>query len=422
MIRDDAKYRELEKLLGVKLTPTRMAFLEKRGYTDEIEHGSQSRVAKIANEINESRRTWGQVSTRKKKRRAGVARYTVHRASIERESTSAWEEAVSAYLARQATQCHDVQVFRASALQGALLPEGHVEEWLRQKCQEQGLPGVWLTNIPVSGDEYFSLLHAAAKTYHEDRNGDLLATRVPLPIELPISDLPCTITARVLRCRVPGHRDKAAFRYYTFDYSVLHIYTTVGSTLEELRTISVRLAELYGWDEAEAALFVLTDRTPAVRRAAISLHVDPAIPTCTRVTLTIDPTMTVAEVAMHYQRVQGQLLGSHHRELSVKHIKLARWAIERSSETTWIRSMHDWNDAYPGWAYGNHRNFARDCNRERNRLLHPKIHAPQAKAGASEWRMTPSGYSPDNEMAKVIAMREALMIARQGNTEESSIP
>lgn len=419
MIRDEAKYRKLEQLLGTKLTPARMAFLEERGYTHEIDHGNLSTVVKIAYEINEYRHAWGQVSTRKKKRRAGVARYTVHRASIERDSTSAWEEAVSVYLAHQAKQSHDVRAFRASILHEELLPEERVEYWLQQKYQEQGLPGLWLGNIPMSGHEYFSLLDAAAKAHQAQRNSDMLATRVSLSRELQISDLLRNTIPRILRCRAPGHRDKAAFLAYKFNHRVLHIYTAVESPLEELRTISVQLAAFYGWDEAEAALFVLTDRPPTVRRAACSIQVDPSTPARARVTLTIDPTMTVEEVAFRYRHVQGLVLGSRHRELSVKHIALAKWEIERSPEKTWSENMRDWNHAHPEWAYRHHANFARDCLRARDHLLNPKVHTPQAEAMPSEWLMTPSGFVPHNDMAAMIAMREALMLARQGGNEDS---
>jgi hypothetical protein len=140
--------------------------------------------------------------------------------------------------------------------------------------------------------------------------------------------------------------------------------------LAELAHVSDSLANAYGWQEAQALVWVLTGIVPLNAR----MHSDqvvhsPRLATTDRIVLTIDPATPAAEVAAFYRRARGPRLG---RTLSARQARLAAFVAERPKEP-WQRRMDAWNALHPTkWRYDHTSNMIRDAALARDRLLRPR--------------------------------------------------
>ena len=147
--------------------------------------------------------------------------------------------------------------------------------------------------------------------------------------------------------------------------------TAADGVLEELRLLSVQLARQFLWAESQATLFVLTGGVPLVNLVGTRVQFRAKLPVLSRITLTIDPTLSPREVADHYARVRRRFTGRRHREITGKHLRLALFAADKTKGSSSKQRMACWNDEHPQWSYSRVTNFARDCAQARRRLLYP---------------------------------------------------
>jgi hypothetical protein len=142
-----------------------------------------------------------------------------------------------------------------------------------------------------------------------------------------------------------------------------------SSELEALRKkLSHGLASSYGWQPAQATVFLLTGSVPilpSLRTRTIRRVASPA----SRIILEVDPTVTPREVEQHYTRARRRLMGGRRfRRISEKHLRLAVFA-DAHRDGTWSDRMCAWNREFPDDRYANVRNFQRDAAGALRRLL-----------------------------------------------------
>ena len=149
--------------------------------------------------------------------------------------------------------------------------------------------------------------------------------------------------------------------------------TAKNGVLGSLRILAARLAKRYGWQEAQATLFVLTDMVPRVSPLHAEMKWTSPFEAMSRITLTVDPALPPREVADAYREVRARFLGPRYRTLGEKHVALALFAARKPGGITWREGMLSWNKAKKKWAYSQETNFARDCTQALKRLLHPHL-------------------------------------------------
>ena len=148
-----------------------------------------------------------------------------------------------------------------------------------------------------------------------------------------------------------------------------------GGMLHQLKELSERLSRAYLWSEAQACVFVLTGAIPVVARVRCTLiHSNPS--STSRISLSVDPTVTPKELADRYRSIRRRFLGGRYRSPSTKHIRLAAFAGTRCGAEPWADTLAAWNkDCEPPERYSRDklRTFARDCRTAVARVLDPKI-------------------------------------------------
>ena len=127
--------------------------------------------------------------------------------------------------------------FRETALGGRLLQAAQIEPWIQQQARDDGPATHWV-RVPLS------------------RGNRLTADATGFSITPALS--------------ISGSERPIGFALESLDYGVPDdnwtrcIPVALGGTLGQLRLLSEELADSYGWQKAQAVLFVLTDATPIV--------------------------------------------------------------------------------------------------------------------------------------------------------------
>ena len=256
--------------------------------------------------------------------------------------------AVSTLIAGEAARDEDVIAFRREVLRGKLLTEQAVESWIKNQDRTDGAPCRWLR------------LRLPASTGVEQVIGKLDAR---LRFKPPLTEvrLPWEISWSFIGYVVPGS-NWARF-----------IKISATGKLERLRLLSEALATRFSWRPVQATMFVLTGAAPVVTLTRFDYHLrQPAA--ASRITMTIDPTISPAEVAGRYEKARQGVLGGRYRNLSDKHLKLAIFMADRPDNETLKHSMSAWNRRFPAWKYTQETNFGRDAAKVRQRLLSPPLH------------------------------------------------
>lgn len=323
----------------------------KDSYVGEVEQGLMS-IGRLAARVRALLRDYGEpVSSRVETPRTLPS----PRREPGSKASGAREEVISRLLAADAETYEGVGSFRTEVLRGTLLRPEEVDRWIEERADARGQPSEWLT-VPVPpGYQVKSSITAAT-------------TEPPLTIS---EETPAILIQRRYLSyesyREPPHEDPRR-----------EVPTAEGGVLERLRQLSQALARSYGWDQALATNFVLTGEIPRVRSIEIEGRVPSNFSTLARISLTIDPALSPREVADHYRRFRGEILGGRHRELSEKHMRLATFTAARPTGETLRQRMVAWNKEYPGWSYKRETNFGRDCQQAIQRLLHPD-YGPEIK-------------------------------------------
>lgn len=130
----------------------------------------------------------------------------------------------------------------------------------------------------------------------------------------------------LIREMKPGDADPTVVLQFTAGASVTPLTVVKKSVLGELAEIAGKLSNTYRWHPADAATFVLTGRAPEVViiSTGIELRMGLGGSSATRITLVIDPTLPVSQVADIYSQLRAQLHGrTARRALSLKQLRLA---------------------------------------------------------------------------------------------------
>ena len=184
--------------------------------------------------------------------------------------------------------------------------------------------------------------------------------------------------------------------------------------LGDLQKYSEKLASRYRWHPAWAANFILTGTEPLVATYAVSaqLRLGAVDSVSTRITLELDPTLSVKQVAELYAGIRGQLAPETPRRLqALKSYRLAEhvgphleqvatnskpeghrgrprkttppggvlYYVRPGGGHTWRSLMCEWNQMYAdrgedgsSWRYGELSNFTKDVLEIMDRLMNPR--------------------------------------------------
>jgi hypothetical protein len=153
--------------------------------------------------------------------------------------------------------------------------------------------------------------------------------------------------------------------------------------LRNLQQLSARLAEQFGWQEAQATVFILTDQVPLVSINSVQIQWPRTLRTeigseavfpvacLAQVTITVDPLTTPQEVAALYRKARASHLRRKPRSLSDKHMLLAAYLADHNQLDH--KLMAEWNRQHPKWQYRRFSLFSRDARRARHVILHDLI-------------------------------------------------
>ena len=139
--------------------------------------------------------------------------------------------------------------------------------------------------------------------------------------------------------------------------------------------LSFRIAKEFGWTQAQAVSFTLSDAAPRVEAAIWRIESNSHYSARSQITLHIDPTMSPKEVMQVYSQARSRIVVGRHRDMQLKHLRLGLMASSRADGMTWRQSMEEWNRICElenrNWKYEAVTNYARDCSAALRRLLHP---------------------------------------------------
>lgn len=170
----------------------------------------------------------------------------------------------------------------------------------------------------------------------------------PLRVEsIPVGS-PLTVRSTFLAYAVPG-------------CDVAKSAPTESGALEELRSLAVLLAKDYRWDEAQAAVYVLTGITPLVSRITARASRNLRFSGLSRLVLTVDPSCTPDQVATATRRPE------------------ASFSVPAAGYLQ--RSIYAWRNKelarhFSHGRYSGGRNFTREAGAAQRRVLEPSMQVP----------------------------------------------
>ena len=330
--------RRLEDELGHEVLDQTWTYLRDKGYDIQVMSGDMT-IADLADEVRQVVRAAG--GTVPAHRRPDRVVHASDAGSAESPNITR-RMALSLALSELAEGDSFVQDFRTNVLGGQLMATEAVESWIQRQAEVDGQRTRWV-QVALEADTVIA--HS--------------------PIGLGVS--PPVTASNVQGVSVN-------FLAYASADGKYHrsMPTAVGGVLEELRLLSVRLARQFLWAESQATLFVLTGGVPLVNLVGTRVQFRNQLPVLSRITLTIDPTISPHEVADHYASVRRRFTGRRNREITSKHLRLALFAADKTKGSSSRQRMAAWNDEYPQWSYSRVTNFARDCAQARRRLLYPE--------------------------------------------------
>lgn len=330
--------------------------LVRNRYIEEIQDQGES-ISNAVKYVREMR--WSQEPT-------DESQQSNHPQMLSKEEAKAHPDrsfALSLLLYEEATKDAEVIAFRTEVLANKLLNREMVPAWIQQQAKMDGEPTLWLelAEIPVARDDAMETVRKG--TY--------------------IQKGPANLAVKTIK----GH----FLKYGGRDDWTLAVPTCIDGMLERLRKLSERLAREYGWQEAQATLFVLTGAVPIISPIQITHHMErgPLQFTHTkqreplyirqRIVLDVDPAVSPQEVAKHYhlkrkeieaRRKRKEIEATRTRPLTEKHLRLATFDAERLREESWAKKLAEWNRTQrPEWGYNDRRRFAHECLQARRRLL-----------------------------------------------------
>ena len=336
----------IERRLGSRLNDREWLRLKEEG---RIPDGAMSEadLDALVALIRDRRATWG----------ADIDSAGEHEKRVDEEEAVRIPEedvrlrALAQILADHARQDQGVEAFRQSRLNGALIPDDRLYEWMQSQSQAEQ-PGILVPYVNVPIPVPLRTFLAAKAAVAQGKADQLFDVPVALTLRLTAADLSQAET-RTLRFYLPKEK---------FSTEV-QMKGEPGSLLGELSEISARLAGEYGWSQAEAVTFLLTDYTPPIVPARYKIEAgQTGIPALRRIVLTVDPAVAPQRVAEVYRSARQKTLpGGRVRDLSEKHRLLALFAARHPRDIAPDDLMAAWNEQYPSMRYQTRAFFVRDC-------------------------------------------------------------
>lgn len=147
-----------------------------------------------------------------------------------------------------------------------------------------------------------------------------------------------------------------------------------GLVLSELCELSGQLSDWYGWSPYASTTFVLCGLCPQIPAWNTTFHLRGPYSAVSRLTLELDPTLTVDQVADIYRKTRAQHLpGVRTRELGQESLDHAVFYAETPG-LSWSQRHFEWKKQYPAKSHeASTKNFSRDCRRALTNLLSPRI-------------------------------------------------
>lgn len=246
-------------------------------------------------------------------------------------------EAISCYVAAQAREDKQVQWFRKTFVGGRILRIEEVEPWILRQTDEYPYRHAVIVRLP------------AGITPQCDADGRYTLT--PPLREISQYEVLAPVTF------LEYHRAGSAW--------VQRIPAGPDGPLGALRKLSQRLAEIYGWQRAQASTFVLTDLSPEIPGYMVSFQ-GHDLGVLARIQVVADPFHSPAEVAQIYKRIRTQVLTGKTKGLSEKHTRLALHVLGQPELD--CRCLQTWNQQYPEWTYARMNRFRKEALNAQRRL------------------------------------------------------
>jgi hypothetical protein len=241
------------------------------------------------------------------------------------------------YVAAHAREQDDVQWFRRTFLDHRLLEIEEVEPWILRQHESNPVTRAVILRLPPG-----TTLACELDGHHR--------------IVPPLAEVG----------KVEGIAPLSLLDYpRAGSKSVQRIPVGPDSALGHLHKIARALAETYGWQQAQATGFVLTDLTPELPDALVNVQ-SSGLGGLGRIRIVVDPFFTPAEVARIYGRVRAQVLSGKTKGWSEKHARLAIYALEHPGLES--SSRQSWNVEYPQWGYARLNRFRKEALASQNRL------------------------------------------------------
>src|SRR5918999_3888064 len=278
--------------------------------------------------------------------------------------------ACSLLLARQAEQDERVEAFRTEVMGNELLKPSEIKDWVLTQVEREGLPKTHWVTIPVVPSP-----NGPIQTRW--RSGNITKWEPDPSHPTPAYKAEW----EPLRANIPSDDSNPDDRY---DLTPT-LWTPIrhDGVLGRLRDVAEHLinprdplkSPRYPWSKEEATTFILTNLPPIVNEVDVRFQESPTLPGATRIILTIDPTLSPAELAEQYKRVRAEVLPKRYRSLTAKHLRLAAFVSQRSEEKTWEQTRLDWHkwceeEGYPAeYKYDDAISFSRAARDAVNHLL-----------------------------------------------------
>ncbi len=268
---------------------------------------------------------------------AGPPFIELHRRQRRAKRIPCRQEAISCCVANQARENPQVKWFRKTFLGGRVLRIEEVDAWVQRQAQDYPYRHAVIVRLPAG----------IVPQCHADGRYTLTP---PLP---EVSQFAGLVPVTML----DYHRADSVW--------VQRIPAAPDGPLGALYKLSDSLAEIYGWQKAQASSFVLTDLTPEIPLCMVSF-VSRELGALARIQISVDPFCTPAEVAQRYKRIRSKVLMVKTKALSEKHTELALHALQESALDA--GSLESWNRQHPGWAYRRMNRFRKEARNARSRL------------------------------------------------------
>lgn len=255
--------------------------------------------------------------------------------------------ALSQLVAHRAAADPMVVAFRTKYLPDGLIPRTEVERWIRGHVESEG---------ERASDVTF--------TIPEGITHDWIGPTVTF--NPPVAEITGSVSfsGRVLAYALPG------------DAAVRRCFVKADGIPDQLSKLGESLADAFGWQPAQATVFILTGVTPMISIVRVSSpafkvrhNVD--LDWARRIKLDIDPAATPQEVLDAFKQARSEHTTAKRRSMTSKHLRLAAFACAQHADKPWTERHRLWNEQFPEWSYPEQSNFRRDAAQARDRLLNP---------------------------------------------------